>query len=496
MRSWNDVDPAPEYRLSWRDRVDPRLRRLIGLPWGKIGLAVLLGWLLSGQILDPSPRVIKAVAGVVLFIVAYRAKPLYALCFIAVMWIVPFSLFIGESTVVLIGLVTLVYLARLILRQVDPIARTPVDVGVATLAVCYILSFYNIENPAFIFPAVQKVFAVFSSFILFYFTATFIRNERDLRLFVRVLSITLLLSMAIGLFELFVPGRPLIQGWILADRFDQFARSNVRVSGPYKDYELFGEFMALGIFLSLFIMVRARTVNERFYGSVLSVFGVSMLMATVTRGAVLSFVVGGIYLLWSIRKSLKVRDFASILLVSVSLFLVLQFVLDNFTRAGSIVDRFMSTYFVGVTPDSRVGWGRNVERAMENPLFGHGPYFDLGISRGITGKGLYLWGWPHCQYIYYAITVGLFGLCAFVFIALKLLYISARSKGRSLREPSYAKSLMVVLHVMLATFLLDQVKIDYLRNGSYQYFPWMLMGLIAATHRIIKAEESPSRASP
>lgn len=496
MRPWNEVDAAPEYRLSWRDRVDPRLRRLIDLPWGKIGLAIILAWLLAGQIIAPNTRVIKATAGVVLFIVAYRAKPLYALCLIAILWIVPFSLFIGESTVVLIGLVTLVYLARLILHQAEPISRTPVDAGIGALAACYVLSFYNIENPAFIFPAVQKVFGVLGSFILFYFTASFIRNETDLRRFVQVLSITLTLSVAIGLFELFVPGRPLIPGWILMNRTDELARSGVRVAGPYQDYELFGEFMALGIFLAIFVTVRARTPNERFYGASLSVLAVAMLLATVTRGAIIVFVTGGAYLLWSIRKSLKIRDFVSILLVSVAVLGVMELALTSFTRSGSIIDRLMGTYFVGFIPDSRGGWVRIWERAMLHPWVGAGPYYDLGMSQGITGKGLYTYLWPHNQYIYYVHTVGLLGATAFLFIALRLLYLSARSRGRGLREASYAKSLMVVLHVMLAAFLLDQYKIDYLRNPSYQYFPWMLMGLIAASYRIIKAEESRSRASP
>ncbi len=496
MRSWNDIDAAASYRLSWRDRAGSRLRGLIGLPWGKIGLAVLLAWLLSGQIIAPNTRVIKATAGVVLFIVAYRAKPLYALCLIAVLWIIPFSLFMGMSTVVLIGLVTLVYLARLVLHQVDPVARTPVDAGIGALAACYILSFYNIENPAFLFPAIQKVFGVLSSFILFYFTASFIRNESDLRRFMQALSITLLLSIAIGTFELIVPGRPLIPGWILAIRNDEFMTTNVRVSGPFQDYELFGEFMALGTFLALFITVRARTPNERFFGAVLSVLAVAMILATVTRGAIISFVAGGLYLLWSIRKSLKFRDFVSIALVSVAAFTILETVLTSFTRAGSIVERMMSTYFVGMVPDSRVGWGVLWKRAMLHPWVGAGPHYDLGTSGSITGKGLHTWLWPHNQYIYYAHTVGLLGLSAFLFIALRLLYLSARSKGRGLHEVSYAKSLMVVLHVMLAAFLLDQYKIDYLRNPSYQYFPWMLMGLIAATYRIIKTEESPPRASP
>ena len=224
-------------------------------------------------------------------------------------------------------------------------------------------------------------------------------------------------------------------------------------TGPYQDYELFGEFMAIGTFLAVFMAARAQTPNQRFYGATLAVLCVVMLLASVTRGATVAFLIGGIYLLWSLRKTLKMREFVTILLVSVALFQILEFGLTNFTRAGSITERMMNTYFVGLTPDTRVGWGKLWERAMDHPFVGHGPYYDLGMSRGITGKGLYTYTWPHNQYLYYAHTVGLFGLAAFAFIALRLVVLSARSKGRGLRDGSYAKSLMVVLHVMLVVFL-------------------------------------------
>ena len=49
---------------------------------------------------------------------------------------------------------------------------------------------------------------------------------------------------------------------------------------------------------------------------------------------------------------------------------------------------------------------------------------------------------------------------------------------------------------MLLVFLVDEIKIDYLRNDTYMYFPWILMGLVAANYRIIREQDAAARAAP
>ena len=43
---------------------------------------------------------------------------------------------------------------------------------------------------------------------------------------------------------------------------------------------------------------------------------------------------------------------------------------------------------------------------------------------------------------------------------------------------------------MLILFVIDQIKIEYIRNPVYPYWVWLFFGLIVASSRIV-AEESP-----
>ncbi len=483
-----ETQPAA-YRAPWQDRLPRPIGRMVRLPWWQIGAAAAAAFLLSQQILEPQSRVIKAVAGLVLLIIAIRTRPFYALCFIALTFAFPFSIFIGSSTLIFVGLAFTVYLARLTLGQVPPLVRTPVDAGMGVLVGCYILSFYNIDNPVILGRAVQNLFSIFASFMLFYLTANFIRTEDELKTFSKILGIALALIVFVGIYELLLPGRALIPHWILGGGSGHTQmREGYRVGGAFYDFELYGEFMAVSFFLALFLFQRASRPNLRFFTAILTIFTVFGLLTSVTRGATLAFMGGVVYFTWLMRRRLKFRDFAAALLIGVTVYLGLEFVVADYTRSGSVFDRLFATHFVNGLPDSRAMWPIIWERVLEHPIVGHGPYYDLGLQRGITGRGLYVYTWPHNQYLFYAHTIGLLGTAAFLFIGVRLLVVSFRDRAAGLQEPSFPRSFMLALHVMLLVFLVDELKIDYLRNPIYMYYPWLLMGLIAATHRIIQQQ--------
>jgi len=447
----------------------------------------MIAAILGNQINAPNSRIIKALAGVVLFIVSYRAKPFYALCFITLLFPFPFSIFVGSSTMIFVVLASVIYLGRLTLRQVPPLVHSPVDVAIGILMAAYLLSFYNIENPTVLEGAVKNMFGIVSSFLLYFMMVNFIRTEAQLRTYMRIFGITVALCIFVGTYELFFPGRVLVPNWILYSPPEVY--KGYRVTGPFNDYELFGEFMAIVFFSSFFLYRRASTPNHRFFTLILSVLTVFMLLTTVTRGATLSFMGGILYLLWVIRRRLSFRSLVIASLVGIGLYFAMNFVVVHFTESGSVLDRLLGTTFVGGLPESRSDWPEILSRALEHPFIGHGAFYDLGLTRGFTGKGLYTYLWPHNQYLFYLHTVGLIGTGAFLFITLRVLWLSFRWKAPGLDEASYPRSLMTALHVMLLVFLVDQIKIDYLRNQTYQYFPWLLMGLIVATYRIIRAQE-------
>ena len=72
---------------------------------------------------------------------------------------------------------------------------------------------------------------------------------------------------------------------------------------------------------------------------------------------------------------------------------------------------------------------------------------------------------------------GLFGLGAFVFLLYRLLRDTLLGWHASLVESSFSEAFMKILHVCLIMFLVDQIKIEYIRNNIYVFFIWLFFGL-------------------
>jgi hypothetical protein len=95
-------------------------------------------------------------------------------------------------------------------------------------------------------------------------------------------------------------------------------------------------------------------------------------------------------------------------------------------------------------------------------------------------------------YLYYAYIVGFVGLFFFLWI-LRDLWIASRPRAPSFGSGTYLETATVLVRVLLFTFMLDQTKIDYLRNGTYSFFAWFLFGLVYAVGNVAR-EEAKARA--
>ncbi len=58
----------------------------------------------------------------------------------------------------------------------------------------------------------------------------------------------------------------------------------------------------------------------------------------------------------------------------------------------------------------------------------------------------------------------------------------------SLGSGTYIEGATLLTRVMLFTFMIDQIKIDYLRNTNYSFFVWFLFGLMFAISRVARSE--------
>jgi O-antigen ligase len=191
----------------------------------------------------------------------------------------------------------------------------------------------------------------------------------------------------------------------------------------------------------------------------------------------ISLTLGLLYLLFRMRQRLRVVPLTLAAGAVASLALVMNFYVAHFTRSGNVGARLRETHFVGIVPDSRVeAWAGGWQRFLEHPLIGHGPYYS-------PQSGTHTWYWPHNVYLYIANLVGAVGLAFFLALLARMLQLSNRASD-DLRDPNYARAFLLIAHVQLVVFVIDQIKIEYLRNSTYQIEVWLMFAMLVSAYRV------------
>ena len=84
--------------------------------------------------------------------------------------------------------------------------------------------------------------------------------------------------------------------------------------------------------------------------------------------------------------------------------------------------------------------------------------------------------WPHCLYLYVANNVGFIGIAVFLWLFWTLMRMS-RPRTDDLRHGDFVNSYLIVADIQLVVFLIDETKIEYLRNDNYQFQVWLMFAL-------------------
>jgi O-antigen ligase len=324
--------------------------------------------------------------------------------------------------------------------------------------------------------------------MLFYLIVNNVRTSRDLRRLHLFQLISIGTVLLFGLWELTHPGQILIPGWIDFGSAEQRSElnlvlHNIRIGGPFFDYELLCEYCGLAITLLMFLLAQARGPSHKTALALTLGVAVLCLFATVTRGGFVAAVIGILYLLWHIRRRIKVVPATIVGVATVALLIGLNFYVSRQTSAGDLFERLQTTKFIGWMPESRAKtWPGAVERMMIHPLLGWGPHYDVQHGREV-------WFWPHNLYLFVGNLIGIPGLACFLWLMFMLWRIS-RPQGDRLGDPHYARAFLLVGHVQLLTFLIDEIKIEYLRNPVYPFQIWVMFASIVAAHQIAKRESA------
>lgn len=450
---------------------------------GIIAFVAASGAIIGVQIAQPAKRVIESIGAFLLVYLVWNFSTLSALWMLLIIYPFPFGISLGHSTMIFIFIIFIVYMIRVSARLSALRFDRQFNLPIVIMLMSYTVSFYNFETtPESLRFGLQHTLNFIASILLFYMIINFVTDERKLHTTVRISMITCALVMLFTVLEMMFPGRTLIPGWLYTEHKRQLVMKDVRMQGPFHDFELTAEYFAMSAPIIFFLAVRARRLLMRMLFVVLLVADIALLFSTVTRGAFISLAAGILYMGYVCRRDLNIVR----LMMIGSAFVALVFVIDTFvaryTISGSLFGRMMKTTFEsGIVPETRaLAWGGAITRGFEHPFIGHGPGWEFG-------KGIEAELWPHNAYLYYFNITGFFGLFAFLFLLVRLFRASLTGYRASLVYSPFPEALMKVLNVSLVIFIIDQVKIDYLRNNIYMYAVWIFFGLIAATRNVIRS---------
>lgn len=456
-------------------------------------IIVVLGAIVGTQIASPKKRVIEAAVGGGILLVLWNFSTFAALSFIILMYPFPFGTSIGSSNFIITMSIFIIYMIR-VSAQIETIRSEKFfNLPIILLVLSYIFSFYHFEyTPIAVNMAFIHTFNFFAAIIFFYMIINFVDSEKKLKTIVRIMMITALLVIAFTIFEMRFPGTTLVPGWLHTKHKTALVMKDIRMGGPFMDFELFAEFCAMNAPIIFLMLLRARRLLVRYLYAILLLADLFMMLTTMTRGAFISLSIGVLYLALLSRKDLNIVRVAVIFVFLISVVVIMENVIAKYTVSGSLFDRLIKTTFSrGLIPDTRSeAWFIAWDRAMNHPIVGHGPGWDF--TKGIVREA-----WPHSGYLYILNITGFFGLISFLFLLVQLLRASMPGIKSSLVSSPFPNALMKVLHVCLVMFIVDQIKIEYLRNITYVFYVWLFFGVIAATRNIIlKCEREQSASIP
>ena len=457
---------------------------LLELPGKLLGalLVAITGVVLGQQYVNPNRRVLPVLVGLVVTGLAWRVGMLAGLGVLVLALPFPRGTIFGNTNLALILLLLVIWLLRVSQRQSPLPHRSPVDVPIVGLLIMYMLSFYNVRGDFFMVRGLQNFELFVGTVLMFYLIINNVRTNQDLERLHHFMLISAASIFLVALYELNHPAAVFIRGWIdfTATIGTEFNTRNVRVGSMFHDYELLSEYCAITLLLGMFVFLRARTPGRRLIYTLFLLLNVFIMFTTVTRGAIVALAMGLVYLLWIVRRHIKFVPFVIVSVATVVGFLTMNFYVAHFTRSGDMIKRFMETRIVqGWMPDTRAEtWHNAWGRALAHPILGSGPSFaDI--------PGWHFW-WPHNVYLYYANIIGFTGLLFFLWLLGRCLYLT-RTPTDDLRDPDYARAYLIICRIQIVVFMINEFKIDYLRNNIYLFPVWVMIAVWVATAMVARS---------
>jgi O-antigen ligase len=465
------------------------LRELIQSPWVYLPLAVILGAFVAYQSINPTPRYIKLLFGLIFFGAVASLPLASALILFVVVFPAPTFIFIGDTNVIFLCLLAILWLVQVRLRKMPQPVRTPIDWAILLYLGAHLLSFVNVSTGRALSEGLKSAAFLAAGALLYVLLVNAIQKESHLYSLLKALCITALFVDITALYEFFTHGQLLIPDWFIY-RAGQSDPTGVRIGGVFGSHGLLADFSAIVFYVEILLAQRTKSGLARIGYYTLAALSIVMIVLTVNRGGAVIWIIGGLLALWFLRHRVSRTK---VIVGFLGIFLLIgavQLYTGRNIADVRIVARLLGSEFVRGIPETRVvAWTSIMSKIQEHPLIGHGPFYD------IAGGGGFGYLWPHSAFLWYMYTIGILGLSTWIWMLGKLIWKSSLA-WRSSRAPwTLSRITLLLAHIQIIQFTLAQVRSDHQRGNVYLYFMWILFAIATISYRLFQEQLEAARAA-
>ena len=398
----------PAYTRPWTEQVFS--------PWVLVPVAVLFGVFVAYQFFHLTPRYIKLVFAI-FYMLAVARLPFYlAMCLFLAIFPAPTFVYFGDTNVIFIGLMSVIWIVRMRLGQLPRRLRSPIDMAILVYLLVHFLSMINLTSSYALKEAAQSMSFMTAGVLLFVLLYNAMRTEHQVIRGLQALSVVAVLVDVSAILEHYW-GIWLIPMWLLhLPAMQGYFAEGARSGGIFGFHGLLADFSALNFYVMLVLGMRTRRVAAKAYYYALCALSLLMISNSANRGGAVLWALGALYFLWLYRG--RIRLVRAAMALGVLAFAVGSVGLLNkdFLYKVQLYNRLVGTHFERGIPETRVAvWDRVLSRIPEHPWLGHGPYIEIRL--GAENRMF----WPHSAYLFYLYTTGVVGLAVFLWILIKVL---------------------------------------------------------------------------
>jgi len=452
--------------------------------------AVLLGAVVAYQFFHLTPRYVKLIFGL-LFLLAVTRLPFHlSMSMFLIIFPAPTFVFIGDTNVIFLGLMSVIWFLRVSLGRLPRRISSPVDWAILIYLGLHAASFLNIQDRVALDGALWNMQFMIAGAVMYFLLVQAIRTEEHLSAALKALCWTAVFVDVTAIAEYYF-GIRIVPRWFIFTPaqiagFGQFGRAG----GVFGFHGLLADFCAMSFYIQITLGLRAKTRRAKLAYYTLAALSILNILNSANRGGAVIWILGGIYYMWFRRREIRWTRLIVALPLGFAVVAGMGIASEKVLSRVRLITRLAQTQLVRGIPANRViAWRIIVNRLPEHLFLGHGPYIDL--RRGITGE-LY---WPHNAYLFYLYTTGVTGLLSYLWILGKIIWLSFPRGGVSIKRDSLARVTQAIFHLQVVLFALGQIRDEHQRGNVYIYYMWILFAFAVIGQRMARQEREAARAA-